>query len=426
MPLNYRRSGVTYQINLYDSETPGWDDSLKIRSSGATKYAEISTNLSHPSASHMRVRKDGTTHAVLSEKSGSGLWAWGDGTYGKLGDGETSDKSSPVQIDSRMNWAAIDADSSHTIAIKTDGTLWSWGYNGSGQLGQGDVVSRSSPEQVGALTTWDRVVVGQWSSSFAVKEDGTLWAWGDNNNGVLGLETPTSQNESTPQQVGALTNWNPPALYNWTAYVVKTDGTLWSWGAGGVGALGNGLPSGDISSPTQVGSGTYWSTVAGGHYFGIAVRSNGTLWSWGQAANGVLGRTDLVDRSSPTQIGGLTTWSKVACFESGAVAIKTDGTLWAWGGGGSGQLAQGADLASKSSPVQVGGLTNWQEISCFRYGSVALKTDGTLWSWGYNNKGQLGVGDTVTRSSPEQIGSLTTWTSIMTSGNYHALAVKTN
>jgi alpha-tubulin suppressor-like RCC1 family protein len=195
---------------------------------------------------------------------------------------------------------------------------------------------------------------------------------------------------------------------------LKTDGTLWMWGKGENGQLGQGNTD-NHSSPVQVGALTTWSGIAAGGWWTAALKTDGTIWAWGEGASGQLGQGNTTDYSSPVQVGALTTWSKIAAgngYEEGTVlAIKTDGTLWAWGEGSAGQLGDGTTV-DKSSPVQVGALTTWAQCSPGYKQSQALKTDGTLWAWGSGANGTLGQGNTTNYSSPVQVGSLTTWSKL--------------
>ena len=360
-----------------------------------------------------------------------GLWAWGRNTdattttNGVLGTNDAISKSSPVQVGALTTWTITGTPSGdkHAVEVKTDGTLWTWGSNVNGELGLGDQgVNRSSPVQVGALTNWSKAVAGVYIT-LAIKTDGTLWAWGNGANGSLGQNSTTSY--SSPVQVGALTNWSNVDAFG-AAIAIKTDGTLWSWGSNGFGHLGQG----DIvlrSSPVQVGTGTSWASATITWEAAAAVKTDGTLWTWGSNGYGQLGQntaggnafTALGNRSSPVQVGALTNWSQASVGHRGespygaSVAVKTDGTLWAWGGNYYGSCGLGdsyqTNSVRRSSPVQVGALTNWSFAQMGYYHTIGTKTDGTLWSWGRNNFGQLGQGDGVSRSSPVQIGALTTW-----------------
>jgi hypothetical protein len=312
------------------------------------------------------------------------------------------------------NWKYVPTESllsSSTLAIKTDGTLWSWGYNAQGQLGLGNTISYSSPKQVGALTNW--LTVAAAYHTLAIKTDGTLWAWGNNNQGQLGLGNTV--NYSSPVQVGLLTNWlKVAAAYAYPSQsgfsvAIQKNGTLWAWGQNTAGQLGLGNTT-NYSSPKQIGLLTNWQDVS---IFGLidfstlALKSDGTLWSWGSNSYGQLGLGNLTSYSSPKQVGSLTNWLKISGSYH-VLAIKTNGTLWSWGFNNFGQLGNGTNSQTQS-PAQVGALTTWLNVSAGIYHSLVVKTDGTLWAWGNNTQGQLGLGNRTNYSSPVQVGSLATW-----------------
>ena len=345
------------------------------------------------------------------------LYSWGANQHGQLGLGNLTYRSSPNQIGALTDWSVIPGGYYSSTSIKTDGTLWSWGRNNFGQLGLGNTTNYSSPKQVGALTAWLTVSAG-YSHCAAVKTDGTLWTWGRNQAGALGLGNTTSY--SSPKQVGALTNWLKVAASGYTGYTlaIKTDGTLWSWGGNNYGQQGNGSIS-PSQSPAQVGALTDWSTVVSfaSSDFVIATKTNGTMWSWGTNNHGQLGLNNRTYYSSPKQIGALTTWLNVACGVKHSVITKTDGTLWTWGQNLDGNLGLG-NLTNYSSPKQVGSLTTWLKTAAGYNFCMASKTDGTLWSWGLNSSGELGLGNTTKYSSPKQVGALTNWGTI--SCSYHS------
>jgi alpha-tubulin suppressor-like RCC1 family protein len=364
----------------------------------------------------------------VNEYKSGGLWAWGLNTSGELGLGNTTSISSPVQVGTLTNWNQVTCGDGFNLAVKSDGTLWSWGKAGTvgatafGQLGLGDNTSRSSPVQIGTLTNWKQAATGA-THSIAIKTDGTMWIWGKNVFGELGLNDRTHR--SSPVQVGSLTNWKQADGGERHTAAVKTDGTLWTWGLNNIGQLGlNDLVH--RSSPVQVGSLTNWNQIACGFDFNIAVKTDGTLWTWGSNSGGRLGDGTVTNRSSPVQIGSLTNWKQAASGSASgsSLAVKTDGTLWAWGVNGDGTLGLG-DSTNKSSPVQVGTLTNWKQINASSH-SLAVKTDGTLWAWGRNGNGQLGLGNTTSISSPVQVGTLTNWkqAAVGTAGSdNHSLAI---
>jgi alpha-tubulin suppressor-like RCC1 family protein len=260
-----------------------------------------------------------------------------------------------------------------------------------------------------------------------------LYVWGRNSAGELGLgNAGSSTSRSSPVQVGTNTNWNLISKCVYSSMATKTDGTLWAWGQNTHGRLGLN-DSAYRSSPVQVGTNTNWNLINVGADQTIATKTDGTLWMWGKNDSGQLGQNNNVNnRSSPVQVGSATNWSQIHVGGASTLAIKTDGTLWAWGGNGIGQLGlgNGDNYTSRSSPTQVGAGTNWSKIAMSEDGStsvLATKTDGTLWAWGTNSSGRLGLNDqgfTAYRSSPTQVGSDTTWNLIGVKG--HSMAIKTN
>ena len=332
------------------------------------------------------------------------LYSWGVNGSGQLGLGNTTTYSSPKQVGA-LYWRSASISDNAAAAIASDGTLWTWGANASGQLGLGNTTNYSSPKQVGALTTWLKVYQVR-QSAVAIKTDGTLWAWGSGGSGRLGLGNTT--NYSSPKQVGSLTNWLSFAGGNYlvgSCLATKTDGTLWAWGVNANGQLGLGNTT-NYSSPVQVGALTNWLKVATS-YSTWAIKTDGTLWSWGKNNTGALGLGNSTSYSSPKQVGALTAWLNVSGggYYANAVASKTDGTLWTWGYGAIGSLGLG-NTTSYNSPKQVGALTTWLAVASGGEGQAfSIKTDGTLWAWGKNTSGQLGLGDATNRSSPVQVGS---------------------
>ena len=297
------------------------------------------------------------------------------------------------------------------MATKTDGTLWVWGRSNYGQLGQNNTVSHSSPVQIGALTNWSVINAGS-NNCFAIKTDNTLWSWGRNGTGALG--DSTTVNKSSPIQVGALTNWAKVSAGLSSAngaVAVKTDGTLWSWGYNIRGQLGDGTNVAK-SSPIQVGALTNWQNAEMTGLFCAAIKTDGTLWAWGSGLFGALGNSSQGYVYSPIQVGSLTTWAAVQPGALHCVAVRTNGTLWTWGSNNQGQLGSNS-LTPRSSPVQLGALTDWSvKIDAAYTACFAIKTDGALWAWGSNFGGALGDNTTVYKSSPIQVGALTTWDSL--------------
>jgi alpha-tubulin suppressor-like RCC1 family protein len=285
-----------------------------------------------------------------------------------------------------------------------------WGNNGAGQLGTNDVIKRSSPIQtVSAGTNWKQVSCGQQHVG-AIKTDGTLWMWGRNDTGgQLGTNDTTSRS-SPVQTVSGGNNWKQVSggLYHTAA--IKTDGTLWIWGNNGLGELGDNSRVSKSSPIQTVTGGNNWKQVWAGNGNTAAIKTDGTLWLWGGNGWGQLGTNDTNSRSSPIQtVAGGNNWKQVSGIgrrgftnATAIAAIKTDGTLWMWGINTNGELGTN-DRTSRSSPIQtVTGGTNWKQVSGGAANIAAIKTDGTLWLWGDGSYGALGTNDTTPRSSPIQ------------------------
>ena len=373
--------------------------------------------------------------STFAVKTNNTLWAWGANYDGQLGlgnSGSYTDCSSPVQIGTDTNWASISTASGTAVAVRTNGTLWVWGSNDTGQLGLGNRINRSSPTQVGTGITWSKASViaasGSVASIDAVKTDGTLWAWGQNGQGQLGLGD-VDINRSSPVQVGTDTTWSTPAVGALVSLVIKSTGTLWAWGYNKSGQLGTNTAFviTSQSSPTQVGTDADWISQSI-NVSSAAIKTNNTLWSWGYNYRGQLGLGDLIDRSSPVQVGTDTDWAAITSGDKSTAAIRTDGTLWAWGYNYQGQLGLGDKFNNRSSPVQVGLDTDWLQISVGSFHAIATRTNNTLWSWGYNIVGELGLGDadySTARSSPTQVGTDANWLKILGSDGV-SFAIKTD
>lgn len=262
---------------------------------------------------------------------------------------------------------------------------------------------------------------GAWPKPVLPRE---LYAWGLNSNWQLGLNDQVSR--SSPVQVGALINWSQVSGGNTFSAAIKTDGTLWTWGFNGAGQLGDNTVGFSKSSPIQIGALTNWYQVSaatsGDH--AISIKTDGTLWAWGDNIQGAIGNNTVTSRSSPVQVGALTDWAQISAGYRTSFSVKTNGTIWGWGRNNFGELGIN-DTLSRSSPVQIGSLTNWSQVSAGGLFTISIKTDGTLWAWGSNGAGQLGDNSTVLKSSPVQVGSLTNWSKI-SAGDISSSSIKTD
>lgn len=352
---------------------------------------------------------------TLSIKNDGTVWAWGNNFFGQLGDGTTVDRPTPVQVIGLTDIIKVVKSGSSSYAIKNDGTIWAWGSNFAGQLGDGTTVERPAPVQVMGLTDVVDIVTNR-SSVFALKTDGTVWAWGQGDVGLLGIETGNEEEYqvfSTPVKIPSFvdvvkigTPPNDPRVLSLVA--IKKDGTVWAMGRN----RGNGTLSFDrelvqVSGLTDIISVDF---AGDGDENAYALKADGTVWAWGLNISGELGNGTTNESFTPVQVSNLTDIVSIAAGRSNAYALRNDGTVWAWGRNQVGQLGDGTEI-DRLSPVQVIGLNDIVSVipnnTIFSY-VLALKNDGTVWAWGNNQQGQLGVEDTTitARPIPEQIDGL--------------------
>lgn len=301
--------------------------------------------------------------------------------------------------------------SAHVVVVKTDNTVWSWGLNDMGQLGPqaAGYSIMFVPTQIGWLSTnFDRVSVG-YKTTFAHGSGVYAYGWGDNTSGVLGDNTTTAR--TTPTQVVTTGGFTSLASGSFTT-AVRADGSLWHWGS----RINAAAP---YYRPQNIGSG--FSKVAMGYTHALALAQDGSVWTWGwQNLSGQLGRTVQTttsgsDAQTPVQV--MTGAAQVAAGLYSSYVLKTDGTLWAWGSNDKGQLGDGS-TTSRFAPVQIPGL--YTTISAGDNHVAAMKANGTLWTWGHNNFGQLADGTTVDAWSPKQVSS--GWTMVAAGGGITLVA----
>ena len=366
----------------------------------------------------LTTRDEGTTwyatEIINCDPDTYALMGWGTNTSGTLGQNSQGDaRSSPTQIGNasdNWNFVVSSMQDQRMAAMRSDGTLWTWGRNNDGELGLNDDDRRSSPTQVGTDATWNDISVGGDDGAIflATKTDGTLWTWGKNDSGGLGLnESSNNDRRSSPTQVGSPGDTNQWSRVNVGrgCAAIRTTGTLWTWGNNEYGGMLGHNDKMDYSSPREVGTNTNWASCKISRpYNTVAVKTDGTLWTWGLNNNGALGlnQPEPTGYSSPKQVGTDTTWGTpygaVASTYYGWYNIKSDGTLWACGWNSDGKLGVN-DTANRSSPIQVGTDTDWSAIASSYKTTIASKTDGTMWVWGSADSGALGL-----NTSQESVG----------------------
>jgi hypothetical protein len=358
------------------------------------------------------------------------LWVWGNGAQGRLGNAiTTTTNSTPITtFTGGANWKQVSAGGSHTAAIKTDGTLWVWGIANNGRLGNAVITLGTISTPITTFaggTNWQQVSAGSIHIA-AIKTDGTLWVWGGGNVGRLG--NANTADISTPITTFAGgTDWKQVSAVGSHTTAIKTDGTLWTWGLGNFGQLGNANTT-DRSTPiTTFAGGTNWKQVSNGGFHTSAIKTDGTLWTWGSGNVGRLGNAVTTNVSTPiTTFAGGTNWKQVSVGDSHTTAIKTDGTLWTWGNGGSGRLGNASTTFINSTPITTfTGGSNWKQVSAGNALTSAIKTDGTLWTWGNGNNGRLGNGVTTGNISTPitTFSGGTDWKQV-SNGDSHTAAIK--
>lgn len=275
-------------------------------------------------------------------KSDGAVWAWGYNYYGQLGDGTTTDQNTPVQVSGISGITKISAGGDYSLALKNDSTVWGWGNNGWGQLGDSSRTNSSVPVQVLSLTGIIDIAGGA-SHSLALKSDGTVWSWGVNTNGELGDGNKGILNyKTTPVQAIKITDVKAISAGVNFSLALKNDGTVWGWGA-------NISDTGAVQIPNLTGI----TAIVGGGYHFIALKSDGTVWARGYNLVGQLGNgTTTSEYGNPVQVLSVTDITKIAAGFSHSMALKSDGTLWVWGDGANGRLGIGATTGYKSTPVE--------------------------------------------------------------------------
>lgn len=367
------------------------------------------------------------------------LYSWGNnlngGTAQNVATGNTLTPT--LAVDSHTNWSMIvtrrgygtttaSSDGTVVFGLQSNGTLWGWGANNllgqPGTLGLGNNANvYLVPTQIGTDTNWS-YVVATYNGGLAIKTNGTLWSWGTDTRGALGMGG-SSAVAYTPTQVGVRTDWVKVFCGEDFTFLIDTAGKLWTIGSNDGYTTGLNLVSGDTTTITQVGTATNWSYVTCGPngQGAIGLRTDGTIWSWGSDTAGELGQGSGAVIHTPTQIGVATTWAKVFMGRRVSFLIDTSNKLWVLGSNIDYQTGLGTSSGSNTTPTQVG-TSNWSAICPVNnipggvaYATIGLQTNGTLWSWGNNNDGQTGQGTTSGfTTSPTQLGTVSTWNLLAT------------
>lgn len=330
------------------------------------------------------------------------------------------------------------AGSDYSASINTPGSLWLWGDNSKGQLATQDLDNRNTPTIANRNETdWNMVSAGN-SHTVVLRDNGSLWSVGSNENGQLGLglDPLSTSFVDVLTRIGTDNNWTAISAGGQHTLALKSNGSLWAFGSNTLGQLGIGTSDDIVTSPVQISApGVVYVAISAGGFHSLAIRrvgtgQSGSLWSWGSNLNDVLGIvTNNFTILSPTQVGTATDWSAVSAGGTHSLALKTTGTLWGWGRHREGQLGLGPQLTVRRRvPEQIETGTNWIAISAGDKHSLGLRgsgNSGALWAWGLNSSGQLGLGGIANRAVPEQVGSASSWNAIA-AGKSHTLAGNTS
>ena len=289
-------------------------------------------------------------------REGNTLWCWGAGGSGALGTGHTADENRPQQITRpTAGWVSVTAGNDYGCAARKDGALWCWGYNHDGEAGIGTTTNVTRPHQVTtpARAVWTSVSAGG-THTCATRSDATLWCWGYNADGEAGLGTTT--NGTRPHQVTspARAGWTSGSAGAFHTCATRSDGTLWCWGTNGLGELGIGGTE-DQDQPRQVTTPASdgWTSIAAGAFHTCATRIH-ALWCWGYNSDGELGIGGTTNQDQPQRVllPARTGWSRMVLGGYHTCATHTGHTLWCWGDNSNGQLGLGSNT-SQDLPQQV-------------------------------------------------------------------------
>ena len=342
---------------------------------------------------------EGAGNAPIALKSDGSAWQWGRAGNNEIGDGiGTIPRSSPVSVVGGHSFIDISNGSTHSMALKADGSAWGWGQGTTGELGTNSAATRNSPVSVVGGHSFISIRACS-TSSVALKVDGSAWSWGINTSGRLGDNTIISR--SSPVSVVGGHSFIQITIHgpsNGVFNALKSDGSVWGWGVGASGELGEGTVAVTRSSPVSVVGGHSFVDIAGQH----GLKSDGSMWSWGIGTSGQLGN-NAVTRSSPVSVVGGHSFTSIALGR----ALKSDGTAWAWGLGSSGEIGENA-ISIRSSPVSVIGAHSFISIQHSGSDTFGLKSDGSAWSWGTGTNGTLGNNESHIICSPVQVVGPTT------------------
>lgn len=333
------------------------------------------------------------------------VMAWGKNSMGQLGNGTNTSSNVPLYVSLLTDVISIAGGGDHSLALKNDSTVWAWGYNGWGELGNGTNTDSNVPVLISSLERIIAISGCGYGHSIALKNDGTVWTWGRNSEGQLGNGSNTNSN--IPVQVTSLTNITEIVIGGYHSLALKNDSTVWAWGVNDFGQLGNGSNT-DSNIPVQVlGLSGIIAVAAGGYAHSLALKNDGTVWTWGYNLAGQLGNGTNTDSNVPVQVSFLAGITMIAGGGNNSLALKNDSTVWAWGFNGAGALGNGT-YTDSNVPIQISALTDIIDVAGGGSHCFAMKSDNTVWAWGNNDAGALGNGNNTASLVPVETINLCT------------------
>ena len=374
----------------------------------------VSTLPFKPAYSQKLASESPSYSSYVIDKSGN-LYVWGANGQGQLGIGNTTDQSTPQTVimpTGVTSWVAVTGGYDHSLAIGNDGNLYAWGKNSDGELGIGGTATPyTTPQKVNlpsGVTSWIAVAAGG-GHSLAIGNDGSLYAWGLNGNGQLGIGNTTDQD--IPQKVpfpSGVTSWIAVAAGWDQSLAIGNDGNVYTWGDNSYGELGLGNIATPFTTPQRVVFPNGVKAVGAGQNFSLALGNHGNLYAWGYNGDGELGlgntTTPITTPQRITFPAEVTGWDAVAAGGDHSLAIGNDGNIYVWGSDQDGQLGIGFTAFAPQDTLQKvslpSGVTTWKAVAAGRDHSLAIGDDGHAYSWGLNYNGQLGTDNTTDYDSP--------------------------
>ena len=363
----------------------------------------------------------GYEHVLVLKENGT-VWSWGRNNEGELGDNTQETRSVPKQIIGLTNIVQIAAGEMYSMALKNDGTVWTWGKNQNGQLGDGTYTTRKLPVKVTGISAVKEIEAG-YAHSMAVTEDGKLYSWGSNKTGQLGGSgTAAGGNQCTPQYAD-LDNVKSVSAGKDHSLAVKANGEVYAWGNAEYGKTGHtGTEIGKVSGLSNI------TQAAAGQWFSAALDEDGKVWTWGRNNVKELGREISGSETSvPGIVPDLEGVVSISAMDRHTLAVKDDGSLWTWGWNAAGQLGDGT-LENRRIPKQVmeNVMAAGKTVSAGAGFSVALETRGKAVAWGSNTAGQLGDGVEYMTTTPVLSSEMGTDVKYLSGGGENTVVLHEN